>query len=217
MVKRKIKPLLPRQNRSRWGQSKWPIIHSDRLDELPEAIRPERVRIRPTKNKGLAFFSEWAYLSNMYSTRFVCNNKVYMSVEQCYQWEKAIYHKKWAMANRIFLTDDPYKCKKHGGTIETSNEWMGVRENIMRSIVREKFRQNQHLLVKLIDTGTARLYEAVAGNSIWSTNSSFYSKATFDEMATGPNVLGGLLEELRGEFIANNGGAKGAPTGIAPD
>lgn len=55
------------------------LYTADRLDELPEAIRPERVRIRHTKNKGLAFFSEWAYLSNMYSTRFVCNDKVYIS------------------------------------------------------------------------------------------------------------------------------------------
>lgn len=49
------------------------LYTADRLDELPEAISPEKVRIRHTKNKGLAFFSEWAYLSNMYSVRFVCN------------------------------------------------------------------------------------------------------------------------------------------------
>lgn len=59
---------------------------------------------------------------------------------------------------------------------------------------------------------------AVAGNSIWSTNSSYYAKSTFEETATGPNALGGILEDLRSEFVARNGGGKNVPaaSGIAP-
>lgn len=180
----------------------------DMLDELPENIRPEKVRIRSTKNKGLAFFSEWAYLSNMHRAPFMYDGKRFTSAEQCFQVEKAAFHKRWTTANKIIVTDDAYKCKKEGDKVETNNEWLGAREAVMKNVVRQKFVQNEVLLKKLVDTGKARLYEAVAGGSIWSINSSFYAKATYDETATGPNALGRILEDLRGEFTVNNGGGK---------
>lgn len=146
----------------------------------------------------------------MHRAPFVYDGKRYTLAEQCFQVEKAAFHHQWNKANKIILTEDPYKCKKQGNTVETNNEWLGAREAVMKNIVRQKFVQNENLLKNLVDTGKARLYEAVAGGSIWSINSSFYSKATYEETATGPNVLGKILEDLRGEFTVNNGGRKGS-------
>lgn len=178
------------------------VYTPESFEELPEEIKPKQVRIRKTKNGGLAFCSEWAYLSNMYYTSFQYNGREYNSVEQCYQAEKARFHNKDALAERITRTEDSHKCKKLGEEIKDSNEWIGEREKKMKDIALQKFAQNEKIRTELIGTGTSSLYEAVSGGSIWSTNSSIYSKATFEETATGPNAMGKILEEVRNSFTS---------------
>lgn len=170
------------------------------FDELPEEIRPRQVRIRQTKSGGLAFCSEWAYLSNMYCAPFQYNGRGFSSAEQCYQAEKALFHNRNTLAERIIRTEDPHKCKKLGGEVKDNSDWIGAREKIMRNIVHQKFAQNEKLKKELIETGTSSLFEAVSGGEIWSINSSIYSKATFEETATGPNALGKILEGIREGF-----------------
>lgn len=176
------------------------IYTSDCFDELPEDIRPKHIRIRQTKSGGLAFCSEWAYLSNLYYIPFQYNGRDHNSVEQCYQTEGALFHNKNALAERIICTEDLHKCKKLGEEVTEKTEWIGVREKIMKEIAYQKFAQNEELRDELIRTGTAPLYEAVTSGSVWSINSSIYSKATFEETATGPNAMGKILGEIRASF-----------------
>lgn len=169
----------------------------DRFCDLPDVIKPKQVRTRRTKNKGIAFCSEWTGLSNMAYAPFQFKGAFYSSAEQCFQAEKAKYHNKMSCVRRIVRSEDPYKCKKIGSEVEISNDWMGVREEIMKDIVYHKFSQNEDMKGELIATGNASLYEAVTGSTIWSTHSSIHSKATYEETATGPNVLGKILEKVR--------------------
>lgn len=181
-------------------QGKLQSYTEDNFNELPEEIQPKQVRIRKTKNNGLAFCSEWAYVSNFYFAPFQYKEKLYGTVEQCYQSERALFHNKEALSERIIRTEDPLKCKRMGEEIAESLEWIGVRETIMRGIAYQKFAQNDELKKDLLNTGDSRLYEAVSGVSVWSTNSSIYSKATYEETATGPNALGKILEGIRTSF-----------------
>lgn len=176
------------------------VYTPDNFGDLPDAIKPREVRIKKTKNGGLAFCSEWAFLSNMYFAPFVYNEKMFSTVEQCYQMEKASFHNKQTKAEKTIRTDDPHKCEQLGKGVPDSPEWVGVREATMKEIVFQKFVRNIDIQRDLIDTGNSALFEAVTGNSVWSTNSSIYAKATFEETATGPNAMGIILQEIRGRL-----------------
>lgn len=162
--------------------------------------------MRRTKNKGIAFCSEWTCLSNMSCTPFQYHEKLYSSAVQCFQTVKANHHNKASKAHTIMRTEDPYKYKKIGDEVEVNNEWIGLREGIMRDIVYNKFAQNESIKKELVETENASLFEAVNGSTIWSTHSSIHSKATFEETATGPNVLGKILEGVRESLRTNNSG-----------
>lgn len=169
----------------------------DKFDDLPEAIQPKQVRTRKTKNKGIAFCSEWSCLSNMAPAQFYFRGKQYSSSEQCFQAEKASFHGKTSLVRRIEVTEDPYRCKKIGEECEVSPEWAGARETVMSSIVYQKFSQNAKMKAELLSTGKASLYEAVSGKSDWSTHTPIYAKATYEETSTGPNLFGKVLEQVR--------------------
>lgn len=49
---------------------------------------------------------------------------------------------------------------------------------------------------ELLATGKASLYEAVSGKSDWSMHTPIYSKATYEETTTGPNLFGKVLEQF---------------------
>lgn len=160
----------------------------DSFGDLPNVIKPKQVRMQKTKNKGIAFCSEWTCLSNMAYMPFQYKEKFYSSAKQCFQAVKADYHNKASHVRRKIRTEDPYKCKKIGDEVVVNNDWIGVREEIIRDIFYNKL---QEVIKKeVLDTGNASLYEAVTGSA---THSSIHSKATFEEMATGPNVLGKIL------------------------
>lgn len=176
----------------------------DKFNDLLDPIKPKQVRMRITKNKGIAFCSEWTCLSNMAYMPFQYQEKLYSSAKQCFQAVKANHPNKASHVRRITRTEDPYKCKKIGVEVEVNNEWLGVREEAMKDIVYNKFAQNEIIKKELLETGNASLYEAVTGSTIWSTHSSIHSKATFEETATGPNVLGKILEKIRESFCTTS-------------
>lgn len=172
----------------------------NQFDDLPVECHPERVQIISTNENGIAFAGQWAYLSNMYQSSFRYEDMSFSSSEQCFQYHKALHHKDLMRAKQIILTNDPFKCKKTGGKIETSQEWLDTCETTMLDIIRCKFTQNEELKAKLIDTGNQRIYEATTGH-YWGTNTGLRSKATRDQTGTGQNRFGLLLEELRREIV----------------
>lgn len=98
----------------------------ENFDELPEEVQPKQVRIRKTKNNGLAFCGEWAHLSNLYTSPFQYNDRTFSSVEQCCQRERTLFHNKKSLAERIIQTKDAHKCKKLGDDVDESAEWIGL-------------------------------------------------------------------------------------------
>lgn len=134
----------------------------------------------------------------MYNTTFDHEGTQFHSSEQCYQYHKALAHNKAVDAENIMLTTDPFVCKSIGDAIDTNKEWQDKQE-VMYSICKCKFVQNERIYLKLLDTGNLKLYEATS-NSIWGTASTLKSKETKEGWCTGENVCGKILEKLTQEF-----------------
>lgn len=86
--------------------------------------------------------------------------------------------------------------KKLGRKIILRPDWEDVKEEIMLDIVRQKFLQNNDLLIKLLNTGNAYLME---GN-YWKDQFWGVCPETGIPGIDGLNVLGQILMRLRAEF-----------------
>lgn len=171
----------------------------DQLNDLPYDCHPERVQILETNKNGLVFAGPWAYLSNMYPTSFEHDEIMFTSSEQCIQFHKAVSHNDQRKADKILVTNHPFKCKKMGDKIDDSEDWIASREKTIYDIIRSKFEQNGALFDKLLDTGDKKLFEANIGPT-WGINASLKSKAAHDHSGTGKNRFGRILMRLRSDF-----------------
>lgn len=99
-------------------------------------------------------------------------------------------------AHRIIITDDPFVCKRIGGTVLESDEWDTIKETSMRDIMKLKFEQNPHLIDMLIATGDRILQEATT-DATWGIGAGIRSKAAKENTAKGTNLLGNILMQLR--------------------
>lgn len=171
----------------------------DQFHSLPDNCHPEIVQSLDTDKGGLAFAGEWIYLSNMYRCQFEYNEIMFHSVEQCFQYHKALAHGKEAKAERILLTKNPFYCKRTGESIHEKKVWLDSMEDTLYKILMCKFVQNEALLDRLLDTGDQKLYEATR-SSIWGIGSNLKAKETKEESGQDDNVTGRLLEKLRAEL-----------------
>lgn len=169
------------------------------FSQLPEGLRPHDVSTRFTVNKGLAFSSQWTPLSNMATAYFLYEGTLFNSSEQCFQYTKATFENEEDLANDILILSDAYECKKKGAEVDTSEDWMAKRDELMLDIIREKFTQNDDMLTTLLNTGPATLYEATT-DRYWGMGSALSSKDTYQETSKGQNKFGLTLMELRKEL-----------------
>lgn len=175
------------------------LYSPDQLNDLPYDCHPERVQILETSKNGLLFAGPWAYLSNLYPVSFEYDDIVFTSAEQCIQFQKALVHNDQLRADKILVTNDPFKCKKLGEKIEQNDEWVARREKTIYNINKCKYEQNEILIDRLLDTGDRQLFEATTG-STWGINASIRSKAAHDHTGTGKNRFGKILQKLRTDF-----------------
>lgn len=136
---------------------------------------------------------------------FMHEGILFNSSEQCYQYTKALYQNEDDLANDILVLTDAYECKRLGGKDDVSDEWVQKREEIMATIIKEKFVQNDDLADVLLSTGPAMLYEATT-DQFWGIGSTLFTKTTHQETGKGINKLGLLLMALRKEL-----GGEGVP------
>jgi ribA/ribD-fused uncharacterized protein len=178
------------------------LITTDNLEELPDAIKPTAVF---TQNQGsiTAFSSINSPLSNLYHCDLEINNKIYTSVEQCYQETKALYFGDTNTANLIIATDDPYRCKAMGNMIKgfDRKRWEEVRLEKMTTMVRQKFNSSLQLKDYLLRTTGSSLAEATS-NRFWGTGILLRDKSIWEKQRwKGKNQLGVILEKIRQELI----------------
>lgn len=178
------------------------IYMPDQFEDLPFDCQPSRVQSIITDDNGLAFSGQWICLSNLYACNFIHDGMLFHSAEQCYQYLKAIDHNKSGKAKQILLANNSFACMRTGESIGESKEWQEKRVDILYSVCKSKFTQNERLKEELLLTGERTLYEATK-NEIWGVNASLKSKEVKECKGTGENEFGKLLERLRADLQPN--------------
>lgn len=170
--------------------------HSE-LDRLPPDISPSKAKSR-IDGQDLFFQSEVSPLSNFFPSIIVeDDDTIYVNAEQAYQHKKAVFHNKPFEATRIYNTRNPYEIKKTANSLPTSREWKEREVEIMTSILRKKFTQNEMARRFLSDTEGLHLHEA-STDLTWATGADLSSKSLLSGDWRGKDKLGQLLEQTRG-------------------
>lgn len=140
------------------------------------------------------------YLSNWYLSDFVIDSIKFSSMEQYMMYKKAILFNDKEIASQILDTTNVGKIKALGRSVSNYNDsvWNGMRQIIIYKGLIEKFRQNEALLKKLLDTDDDILAECAVQDLIWGTGISMTDPARYDINAwRGQNLLGYSLMLVR--------------------
>ena len=122
------------------------------------------------------------YLSNWFLSDFTKNNTTFSSMEQYMMYQKAKLFQDNDIASKILQTSDAGKIKALGRSVKNYDDtiWNGTRQIIVYEGLLEKFRQNEQLRKKLIETGNAILAECAIQDKIWGIGLSMKNEKSFD-------------------------------------
>lgn len=158
------------------------------MKEEPKSLVQEKA-----PNDVILGFSKktgYEYLSNFYMSSVSYDGMMYPSVEHAYQASKSpdIY-------TRILIkkAKDPNSAKRMGQSIVVRPNWSDVRLDVMKELIREKFK-NPFIRWRLKET----MGKSLVNENRW--NDKFWGVVG----GVGENWLGRILEEVREEIIAED-------------
>jgi len=132
------------------------------------------------------FKNEYAFLSNFYPCKIVCDGIEFKCSESLYMAHKSGNTDDFIRFSQL----DAREAKKIGKTVVLQKNWDAVKFEVMRKVLQLKFDQNPDLKQKLIETGDAELIESNWWkDTVWGVCD-----------GVGENNLGKLLMELRGTY-----------------
>lgn len=130
------------------------------LDILPSHILRSTAQEKWVQG-GLAFRGERSVFSNFYTKPFIVDGHRYISVEQFFQYSKAVYFEDSKLARKITLTSDPKRIQSLGDRIKVSgdewDEWLACCQEFLYDGMLAKFTQNSSLKKDLLSTGECQL------------------------------------------------------------
>jgi len=136
------------------------------------------------------FQGPYRFLSNFWPCVVTLDEMIYPSVEHAYQAAKTINVNQ---RETIRNAKTPGEAKRLGRVVTLREGWNQLRIPVMRSLLRQKFR-NSVLCSKLLATGSVVLIEGNTwGDRFWGV----------DGQNEGENHLGKLLMEIRDEIRKN--------------
>lgn len=126
------------------------------------------------------FRGKYFFLSNFYDSPVIYESGVYKNAESAYQAQKSGQIEK-------FFNLSPLDAKKLGNELPLCNNWEKNKDNVMLEIVLQKFKNNETIREKLLDTGKSVLEEGNTwGDTYWGTVN-----------GKGRNQLGKILMTVR--------------------
>ena len=140
------------------------------------------------------------YLSNWYPSNFEINSIKYSSMEQYMMHRKALLFNDNEISEQILATSNVGKIKSLGRAVKNYDDivWNGLRQLIVYEGLLEKFKQNNDLKAKLIDTDKNILAECAVQDKIWGIGLSMKDEKRFDmQQWQGQNLLGFSLMRVR--------------------
>ena len=171
----------------------------DRLNDLPDPIKPEKVAMRDVDNH-LFFFTKISPFSNHAPSTFKVGKKVYTCNEQFIMESKALLFNDKHTANKIMKAIKPNAMKSLGSQVSGYDEkvWLEKAPDIAMYGLKEKFTQNQDLGEQLISTGTRTLVEAAPNDRRWGIGKHLYDRNIMaDPTSWGDNLQGSSLMRVR--------------------
>ena len=130
---------------------------------------------------------EYGFLSNLYISQITFDGRTFSSAEVAYQYGKP---KDPAVAEWLASAPKPRFCALAAHALlpyDVKSDWKTTKVDRMRRVLIEKFRQNEELRKKLVETKDSELIEASNTDSFWGVGLS----------GLGENMLGKLLIEVR--------------------
>lgn len=143
------------------------------------------------------------YLSNWYLSDFEIDGIKYTSMEQYMMYKKAILFNDDEIAQQILATSNVGKIKALGRSVKNYDDiiWNGLRQITVYKGLLEKFRQNDDLRKKLLDTKQNILAECAVQDKVWGIGLSMKDDNRFDlNEWQGQNLLGFSLMSVRTEL-----------------
>ena len=181
------------------------LYNVNNLHKLPTCIHPRTLSEK--RSKGILCFggilSEYHEFSNFFKCGLTYKNIKFNSVEQAYQYCKALLFGDDRTAYLILCAVCPTKIKLLGKGVSGFDavRWNGGREKLMRQLVGLKFSQNPDLKQKLCETGTMHLAEANRSDSFFGIGVSIAHPSCLQRSNwSGSNVLGEALMDTRREL-----------------
>lgn len=139
-------------------------------------------------SKVFGFTGKYQFLSNFWRHPILFDGDEYPSVEHAFQAAKTNDPDERQIVREQM---SPGRAKRCGHRVTLRADWEKVKVDVMRRLVREKFK-DQTLKQKLLDTGDVELVE-------WNTwGDTFWGVCTL--IRQGQNRLGKILMEVRKEL-----------------
>ena len=133
------------------------------------------------------FRGAYAFLSNFHPAPTPIDNLVYPTSEHAFQAMKSTDP---AYRMHVLRAPTPGQAKRLGRAAALRVDWEAVKIDVMREVVRAKFRHNADLAAQLLATGDQELVEGnVWGDKFWGVCN-----------GRGHNWLGKILMEVRAEL-----------------
>ena len=177
------------------------------LKNLPDELDPAKIATKQVGNVT-AFFTASSPLSNFFRlNNFEVDGTQFHSVEQYFQWSKAIYAEMPSIANKIKVSSSPAECKRLGQSTKISEKdqnWLAEAKRVMEKACRIKFTNDLRAKQYLLETGATILAEA-GPDAIWGIGLHINDQDVGDSSKwKGANLLGKILENIRNELNDNS-------------
>ena len=176
----------------------------DTLNELDGDLDMRHFNERSDGNTVVmgGMYSNFHPLSNYYQSQLTYQNRKYSSIEQAYQYIKAIMFDDLDAANQIMNADDAATSKRLNYQIKGFNQelWNRKRYDIMTNLVRAKFTQNPTLTDTLLATGEKKIAES-GKHRFFAVGLPITHKDILNQnMWNGESKLGKILMSVRNEL-----------------
>jgi ribA/ribD-fused uncharacterized protein len=138
--------------------------------------------------------------SNFYPITFMYKDKMFLTSEQAFMWEKSRTFKDSAIELLILNANTPQEAKKLGRKVGNFavDTWDRIKEQIMYDVVYTKFSSSPTLSAQLISTGNKTLVEASPFDKIWGVGLGENDIKILNEKNwQGQNLLGKVLMNVR--------------------
>lgn len=139
------------------------------------------------------FRKDYFFLSNFYLCPVQFEGDMYISSEHAYMASKTDNRD---IRNHILGLKTAREARNYGQTFALRPHWDDVKYSYMKVVLQDKFRRNQHLGQKLLETGDRQLVEG----GTW--HDQYWGICNCkDHGGEGKNALGQILMEIREELL----------------